>query len=178
MKTEDFFGLDFNKIPFDINKYLELLGIKRQVENTGAVQRLILGFGKHSPYVDVAKRQQTLLLFKPLLSKNFLSYDKYHDIKDVNTASSKDRLYNAEERLLQITLAIASGKSYKKLCDEEFKPNTMILRGLDGYADEKYDRLRAILDKETKTVLDEFKQEKPKTEQKQKKSFLNKLFDK
>lgn len=179
MKLDDFFGLDLNKIPFDINRYTDMLGIRRTIENTGQVQRLLASFGKDSPYVDLAKRQQTLLHFKTLLSQDFLPFDKFHEVKDVNTATDKDRRYNAEERLLRIVLSIAAGEKYLTLEADGFKPDTQVLRACNKYADEKYDRLRQILDERSTSVMEAFKQDKEKLDQqqvKEKKGFFGKLF--
>ena len=180
MKLEDFFGVNIDKYPYETNRVLDFLGVRRTIEKTRQVNDLINAFEPNSPYVNVAKRQQLLLLLKPLLSKEFLSHDKFHDTKEVNTATEKDRRYNAEERLLTIVLSVSTGEKYSTLVDKKFKPDISILRSLNKDQDERYDRLKQILSSHTQEVIEQFKIDKKKLNphKEDKKSFFSKMFNK
>ena len=180
MELKDFFGVDIDKYSYETNRILDLLGVRRTIEKTRQVNDLILAFDKNSIYVDVAKRQQLLLFLKPLLTKEFLPYDKNHEGKEVNTASDKDRRYNAEERLFKIVLSVVTAEKYSTLVDNEFKPDIAGLRSLNKDRDERYDRLKKILSNDIKPTLEQFKIDKKhiKPNIKKEKSFLSKLFKK
>ena len=180
MKLQDFFGIDIDKYSYETNRVLDFLGLRRTIEKTKQVTDLTNAFDKNSPYVDVAKRQQLLLLLNPLLSKEFLPYDKHHYTKDVNTGTDKDRRYNAEDRLLKIVLSVATGEKYNALIEKEFKPDIVALRSLNKDSDERYDRLKQILSEDTRSVLDQFKIDKKNITPKKtdKKSFFGSLFNK
>ncbi len=180
MKLEDFFGVDIDKYPYETNRVLDFLGVRRTIEKTKQVNDLINAFEPNSPYVDVAKRQQLLLLLKPLLSQAFLPHDNFYYNKEVNTATKKDRRYNAEERLLTIVLTVATGEKYSTLVDKEFKPDISILRSLNRDQDERYDRLKQILSTHTQEVLEQFKIDKKKINppKEDKKSFFSRLLKK
>ena len=109
MELNDFFGLDFNFKQFEINTALDLMGLRRVIESTRQVSQITERFGKYSPYVGLAKRQQTLNYFKALLEQDMLDYDPRYYEKEINTATTHDRRYNAEERLLEFALIVALG---------------------------------------------------------------------
>ena len=180
MEIKDFFGVDISKYPYETNRILDFLGLRRSIEKTEQVKNLIDAFGESSPYADVAKRQQLLKYLKPLLSKELLPYDKYYYTKDVNTATDKDRRYNSEDRLLRIVLSVATGERYNTLVDNEFKPDITALRNTNRYESERYDRLKQVLDDHTRAILDEFKKDKEKIKphEKETTSFFGKLFNK
>lgn len=180
MELKDFFGVDMGKYSYDTNRVLDFLGLRRLIEKREQVKNLIDAFDKNSPYVDVAKRQQLLLYFKPLLSKDFLPHDKHYYTKDVNTGTDKDRRYNAEDRLLRIVLSVVTGEKYNTLVDNEFKPDTAILRSTNKYEGERYDRLKQILSDNTRATLEQFKIDKKNIapQQTKEKSFFGKLFNK
>lgn len=157
MELNDFFGLDFNFKQFDINALLDLLGIRRVIESTRQVTQITERFGKHSAYVELAKRQQTLNNFKLLLERPLLDYDALYYEKEINTASEHDRRYNAEEKLLEYTLIVASGQTPRQLKHSEFKPDIKTLRGLA--ATERFDRLWDVLSREAGEVIAAFKKE-------------------
>lgn len=180
MELKDFFGVDMDKYPYETNRILDFLGVRRTIEKTRQVSDLIVAFDKNSPYVDVAKRQQLLLFLKPLLSKEFIPYDKHFDNKEANTATDKDRRYNAEERLLKIVLSVATAEKYRDLIAKEFKPDVAVLRSTNKDSDERYDRLKQILSNNIKPILEQFKIDKKNINppKKEKKSFFGKLFNK
>ena len=156
MQLDDFFGLDFSIKKFDINILLDLLSIKRKIEEVKIVTQISKKFGKHSPFVQLAKRQQTLNYFKPFLSAEFLPFDQSYYKREVNTASDKDRRYNCEERVLEYALLVASGKSTIQLKAEEYKPNLKILRHFEGGSPARFDCLWEVMTKEAKDVIADF----------------------
>lgn len=180
MELKDFFGLDIDKYSYETNRILDFLGVRRTIEKTRQVNDLVLAFDKSSIYVDVAKRQQLLLFLKPLLAKSFLPHDKHFNDKEVNTATDKDRRYNAEERLLTIALSIVTADKYSNLIANEFKPDISILRSLNNDSEERYDRLKQILNKNIKPILEQFNIDKKNIQPqiKEEKSFFSKLFNK
>ncbi len=155
MERDDFFGLDFRIKNFDINILLDLLSIRSKIEAIETVKQIARRFGKSSTFLMVSKRQQTLKFLKPLLEDEFRGYDQYYYEKEVNTASENDRRYNAEERILEYALMVASGKTYRELKKEEFKPGLHSLRELSS--DERYDRLWEVLNTIEKDTIDQFK---------------------
>ncbi len=180
MKLKDFFGIDLDKYPYETNRILDFLGIRRTIEKTRQVSDLMNAFEKSSPYIDVAKRQQLILFLKPLLSKEFLPFDKRFYTKDINTASDKDRRYNAEDKLLKIVLSVVTGGKYNALVEKDFKPDIATLRTINKDSDECYDRLKQILSNHTRSILEQFKIDKKniKPQKTEEKSFFGKLFNK
>ena len=157
MELKDFFGLDFNLKHFEINTLLDLMGLRRLIENTKQVSQITEHFGKHSPYVDLAKRQQTLNHFKLLLEQDMLNYDAHYYEKEVNTATENDRRYNAEDKLLEFALVVAAGQTPKQLKSNDFKPDTKSLRSVRS--GERFDRLWDVLSREASGVIQAFKKE-------------------
>ena len=156
MELKDFFGLDFNLKTFEINTLLDLMGIRRLIEGTRQVTQITDRFGKHSPFVQLAKRQQTLNHFKPLLDQDLLDYDPLYYEKPINTASAHDRRYNAEDRLLEFALIVAAGQTPKQLKNPEFKPDIKALRSVRS--SDRFDRLWEVLSREAADVIQAFKQ--------------------
>ncbi len=76
MERDDFFGLDFRIKIFDINILLDLLSIRRKIEEIETVKQISRKFGKSSAFLMVSKRQQTLKFLKPLLDNDFNNYDQ------------------------------------------------------------------------------------------------------
>jgi hypothetical protein len=157
MELNDFFGMDFNVKHFEINTLLDLMGIRRLIEATRQVAQISERFGKHSPYVDLAKRQQTLNHFKLLLDQDMLDYDARYYEKEINTASAHDRRYNAEDHLLEFALSVATAQTPKQLKSHDFKPDIKVLRSIR--AGERFDRLWDVLSRETADVIQAFKKE-------------------
>lgn len=157
MELNDFFGMDFNIKKFDINILLDLLSIRRKIEDTKQVKQIAERFGKHSSYVLLAKRQQTLNYFRPLLESSMLEYDSIYYAKAVNTASDRDRRYNSEEKLLELVLIVATGKTLRDLHNSEFKPTVEVLRGVKHA--ERFDRIWDVLTRETRDLIVAFKKE-------------------
>ena len=157
MELNDFFGLDFNFKQFEINTALDLMGLRRVIESTRQVSQITERFGKFSPYVDLAKRQQTLNYFKALLEQDMLDYDPRYYEKEINTATTHDRRYNAEERLLEFALIVAAGQTPKQLKSHDFKPNVKALRSIR--ASERFDRLWEVLSREAGDVIQAFKKD-------------------
>ena len=158
MEIQDFFGLDFSIKRFEINTLLDLLGIRRKIEETSQVKKIIERFGMNSPYTNLAKRQQTLNYFKPLIENAMQPHNPLYYVKAVNTATENDRFYNAEERLLELVLIVASGKTNRELLNTEYKPSVKVLRNIDH--SERFDRLWEILSQESREVIESFKKEK------------------
>ncbi len=155
MEREDFFGLDFRIKNFDINILLDLLSIRSKIESIDTVKQISKKFGKSSAFLMVSKRQQTLKFLKPLLDDEFNHFDQFYYEKEVNTASEHDRRYNAEERILEFALMVASGKTYRELKKEEFKPGLHTLRELKS--SERYDCLWNVLLTVEKNTIEQFK---------------------
>ena len=158
MELADFYGLDFNLKKFEVNILLDMLGIRRKIEATNQVKSIISRFGMHSSYTQLAKRQQALNYFKPLIEQPMLAYDSLYYIKEVNTATDHDRRYNAEERLLDLALIIASAMTPRERVNTGFKPTLEVLRGI-AHTD-RFDRLWDVLTRESQNIIAAFKQEK------------------
>jgi len=154
MERDDFFGLEFRIKKFDINLLLDLLSIRRKIESLDNVKKITERFGKTSPFLMVSKRQQTLKFLQNLLSNEFGPYDPYYYTKEVNTSSKQDRRYNAEDRILEYALVVASGKTYQQLKSAEFKPGLRTLRELNS--SERYDRLWEVLSTAEKDTIEQF----------------------
>jgi hypothetical protein len=157
MELKDFFGLDFNFKQFEINTLLDLMGMRRLIEKTRQVSQIMEHFGKRSPYVDLAKRQQTLNHFKPLLEQDMLDYDAHHYEKEINTATEHDRRYNAEDRLLEFALIVAAGQTPRQLKSNDFKPDIKALRSVRS--SDRFDRLWDVLSREAGDIIKTFKKE-------------------
>jgi len=155
MVRDDFFGLDFRIKAFDINILMDLLSIRRKIDNIETVKKITEKFGKSSSFLMVSKRQQTLKFLKPLLEDEFRSFDQLYYEKEVNTASKQDRRYNAEERILEYALMVASGKTWRELKKEEFKPGLRTLRECNR--SDRYDRIWEVLTTVEKDTIEQFK---------------------
>jgi len=155
MERDDFFGLDFRIKSFDINILLDLLSIRRKIEGIETVKQITQRFGKSSAFLMVSKRQQTLKFLKPLLDDEFNSFDQHYYEKEINTATKQDRRYNAEERILEYALIVASGKTYRELEKEAFKPGLRSLR--EFKSSDRYDRLWEVLTTVEKDTIEQFK---------------------
>jgi len=155
MERDEFFGLDFRIKKFDINLLLDLLSIRRKIENLDNVKKITARFGKSSSFLMLSKRQQTLKFLRDLLSDEFSDYDQYYYQKEINTSSAHDRRYNAEDRILEFALIVASGKTYAQLKQEEFKPGLRSLRALRS--SERYDRLWDLLSTVESNTIKQFK---------------------
>jgi len=155
MERDEFFGLDFRIKSFEINILLDLLSIRRKIENIETVKQITKRFGKSSAFLMVSKRQQTLKFLKPLLDEDFSGFDQRYYEKEINTASEHDRRYNAEEHILEFALIVASGKTLRELKQEEFKPGLRTLRELKG--SDRYDRLWEVLSSVEKETIEQFK---------------------
>ncbi|NVK74375.1 phosphohydrolase [Marinomonas sp. CT5] len=113
-KLESCFGADINVGYFDMVEILDILGIKKEVVGCKRVQSIIKTHGRKNRLVSIAMRQVAFDVLRPTLDSSFLPYDPFFsDDKLLNT--KRERLYDAEERLLLLCMSIASGRSVKSL---------------------------------------------------------------
>ncbi len=73
----------------------------------------------------------------------------------MNTATKHDRRYNAEERILEYVLMVASGKTWRELKKEEFKPGLRTLS--ETKRTHRYDRLWEVLLTVERETIHQFK---------------------
>lgn len=127
LTVDQFFGLNLKQEHFDIDELLSLIGLQQYVASSKAVIKLKQVNSNKAMIVTIAKRQQALKLLRNLLNSDLLPYDEYFYVKEVNTGSEHDRLYSAEDKLLQYAYVIAMGKTWNWL--ENDNP-AAILKGI------------------------------------------------
>ncbi len=161
LKLEDFFGIVLEEERSDISSFLEAVKVNDMINGTKVVKQISKSNGADSPIVGVARRQQFIKLLKPLLNEDMLDFDSRYYTKEVNTSSDHDRRYCAEEKLLQVSLIIASTKSMKTL---ENEPKIVTIKQLReaAFLESRYDRVWEILSQETHHVVAAFRKGKKK----------------
>ena len=112
------FGVDISFDYFDVDLLLDALQIGVEVRRSKRVLSLIQEHGKHHRIILIAKRQMALDLLKDALDEGVLPYISNFE-EQVVLSSEKDRLYDSEERFLQICLSLSVGKSIKGLNRKE-----------------------------------------------------------
>ncbi len=161
LKLEDFFGIILEEERSDISSFLEAVKVNDMINNSKVVKQISASNGADSPIVGVARRQQFIKLLKPLLNEGMLDHDPLYYTKEVNTSSNHDRRYCAEEKLLQVSLIIASTKSVKTLSNEPKIATVKQLRDA-AFLESRYDRVWEILSQETHHIVEAFRRTKKK----------------
>jgi len=161
LKLEDFFGIRLEEERSDISSFLEAVKVNDLINGSKVVKQISKSNGADSPIVGVARRQQFIKHLKPLLNEDMLDFDKLYYKKEVNTSSDHDRRYCAEEKLLQVSLIIASTKSMKTLENEPKIATVKQLRDA-AFLESRYDRVWEILSQETHHVVAAFRKGKKK----------------
>jgi hypothetical protein len=158
MKIMDFFGIDLDQTQFDVNYYVDLLKASKQIRKDRKIKQLIVEFNPKHPIVCIAKRQLLIKTLRPLINSKLSIHDEYWYIKEVNTSSDHDRLYGAEEKLLQLGLVLATGKVYRRLLQNKYKPSVKTLRAAQSTHNRgRFDYFWQILNKETKDYIMRYK---------------------
>ncbi len=131
MKIADFFGFNLDRSPFVLEDYLAFGRLGQRVDRSPAVQQAIdrVGSREHG-YVRILRRREVLRLLGPLIRSDFLPWNKYYYLKEVNTATEEDRLYGAEEAFLAFCLVLATGQSWPALQAAHFQPGLRVLRNM------------------------------------------------
>lgn len=155
--VEHLFGVDISFSYFDIDKIIEILGLKTEVSYSSKVKKIAKQQGSKHRIVAIVKRQMVLDFVKPALASGLLSYDPYFYDKNI-IANPKDRLYDAQERLLEVCLSVAVGKSVKSLrkLDGRYDSRDVRTRYEKGQSAFKY--FRNILNDYTRDYILDFKE--------------------
>lgn len=156
-KVEQFFGLNLQAEQFSVDHFAEIVGLKRRLAKDRMVQRLIAANGSSHLIVSIVKRQILLKLMKGFLRHRFLNYDESYYNKEVNTATSHDRRYGAEEKLLWFCLIIATGRTVKQLERIHFKPGIEALRRMPNMNDSLFEKYWEIMSDATGEYISKFK---------------------
>ncbi|KZM40980.1 MAG: HD-GYP domain-containing protein [Marinomonas sp.] len=155
--VERLFGVDISFSYFDIDKIIEVLGLKTEVSYSSKVKKIAKQQGSKHRIVAIVKRQMVLDFVKPALASGLLPYDPYFYDKNI-IANPKDRLYDAQERLLEVCLSVAVGKSVKSLrkLDGRYDSRDVRTRYEKGQSAFKY--FRNILNDYTRDYILDFKE--------------------
>ena len=157
-KMMDFFGLNLNQQQFDINYYAEGLGFKKIIIKDPKIKTLVKTYNAKHPIVIITKRQALLKHMRPLLNDKILAYDQYWYTKENNTSSDHDRLYGAQEKLLQLGLIVATGKLLRHLTMSDYKPDAPALRrAVNTSSKGRFDAFWEILNNETRDYIMRYK---------------------
>jgi len=154
-KVDVCFGVDISFDYFDVDLLLDALQIGVEIRRSKRVLNLIQEHGKHHRVILIAKRQMALDLVKEALDKGVLPYISNFEHRDV-LSSDKDRLYDSEERFLQICLSLSVGKSIKGL-KKLNSNNTCDLRMLSNSGRSLFRYFRSVLNDHTRDYILAFK---------------------
>ncbi|HFB66667.1 MAG TPA: hypothetical protein ENJ60_14125 [Aeromonadales bacterium] len=157
LTVEQFFGLNLKQEHFDIDELLALVDLQQYVASSKAVIKLKQANSNKAMIVTIAKRQQALKLLRNLLNSELLPYDEYFYIKKVNTGSEHDRLYSAEDKLLQYAYVIAMGKTWNWLENENPAAILKGIRERNTSQHSRFDRYWEILGDQTGEYIRKFK---------------------
>ncbi len=160
LTIEMFFGLNIRQEHFDIDELLNFVGLRLLVVHSKAVKNLTLINNHKAMIVTIAKRQQALKLLRNLLNSELLPYDEYFYVKVVNTGSEHDRLYSAEDKLLQYAYVIAMGKTWNWLENEDPSAILKGIREKNSSQHSRFDRYWEILGDQTGDYIRRFKKGK------------------
>lgn len=150
------FGVDISFAYFDLAQILDVLGCRKTILQSERVKGLIKKHGTKHHIVGISMRQTALLHLKPALESKFQPYDSYFDEGALH-GSTKERLYDAEERFLQLCLSIATGKSVKSLRRLNKGFNSRDLRDMYGNGRSLYNYFRRILNDSTRDYILDYK---------------------
>ena len=180
VKLEQFFGVDLSKREYDLTSFIRSVGLEKEIQQHASTQALEKQFGEGNRVVQISKRQVILKSLRTLLGNKFLPYDSIFYRKECNTSSDSDRRYGAEEKLLQFSLMIASGKSLHQIEIEKFKPDIQYLREQSAKPDKLLNKLEGIMSEDTRADILAFKKKKKggegDDEKDKKSSFWQRLF--
>lgn len=149
-KLEQFFGIDLSKKDYDLDEFIRIVGLEKEVQQHATTKSLAQELGEGHRMVQISKRQYALKLLRPLFSNKCLAYDAHFYKKDCNTSSERDRRYGAEEKLLQFGLIIAAGRSLHQIQAEGFKPDVKYLREQSASGDLLAERLEKLMAENTR----------------------------
>jgi len=153
MKLDDFFGMDLSSRVFVLEHYADLLGLHDRLEAHPMVRDFAAGrITGGMTVVYMLKRLLILRHLQPLLAANLLHYDGYFYTKEVATASTHDRRYAAEDKLVTYALIIATGKSEDQLQAERFRPTARALR--EWAPSSRFPRLKNLLMESNPRVIE------------------------
>ncbi|RBP82413.1 HD domain-containing protein [Marinomonas rhizomae] len=155
-KIESCFGADINVGYFDIDEILSILEIKDTITASKRIKSLIKLHGRKDRIIGVAMRQLAFDVLHPMLDSEFLPYDPYFsDDKLLN--GRRERLYDAQERLLILCMSIASGRSVKSLKKLNPDLNTKELRSKYGRGQSLFRYFRQELNEHTREYILSYK---------------------
>ncbi|GGN16021.1 MULTISPECIES: HD-GYP domain-containing protein [Marinomonas] len=155
-KIESCFGADINVGYFDMEEILGILDIKDKVIGSKRIQSLIKMHGRKDRIVGVAMRQVTFDVLRPTLDAEFLPYDPYFD-DDQLLSNRRERLYDAQERLLILCLSIANGRSVRSLKKLNPDLNTKELRSKHARGQSLFRYFRQELNEQTREYILSYK---------------------
>ncbi len=155
--VERCFGVDISFSYFDIDKIIEVLQLESEISHSSKVKSVARQQGAKHRIVAIVKRQMVLDCVKPALTSDLLPYDPYFYDKNI-IANTKDRLYDAQERLLEICLSIAMGKSVKSLRKLEGKYDSRDVRTRYEKGKSAFKYFRDILNDYTRDYILAFKE--------------------
>ncbi|MBI2380012.1 MAG: hypothetical protein HYV16_04540 [Gammaproteobacteria bacterium] len=174
MDLDSLFGIDLDQPHFHIDRILDIAGLSRDINGLSALRELIAENGRDHPIVSIAKRQYALKALKPLLDRGLLPYDAHFQAKEIKTATDNDRRYAAEDKLLQLCLVIATGRTPRQLQSQNFKPSIDILRELPRRS--HFERFWEILADHTRDLVMGYQQARAANAPAAKQSFWRRLF--
>lgn len=157
--VERCFGIDINFSYFEIDKIIQVLQLESEITSTSKIKRLTKLHGDRHRIVSIVKRQMLLDCVKPALASNLLPYDPYFYDKNV-IANTKDRLYDAQERLLEVCLSVAVGKSVKSLRKLDGRYDSRDVRTRYEKGQSAFKHFRNILNDYTRDYILDFKEGK------------------
>ena len=155
--VERCFGLDIGFSYFDIDKIVEVLQLQSEISFSTKVKKMSKQQGSKHRIVAIVKRQMVLECVRSALSTNLLPYDPYFYDKNI-IANTKDRLYDAQERLLELCLSVAVGKSVKSLRKLEGRYDSRDVRTRYEKGQSAFKYFRNILNDYTRDYILAFKE--------------------
>lgn len=155
--VERCFGVDISFSYFDVDKIIEVLQLQSEISFSSKIKRMSKQQGSKHRIVAIVKRQMILDCVKPALASNLLPYDPYFYDKNI-IANTKDRLYDAQERLLEVCLSVAVGKSVKSLRKLEGRYDSRDVRTRYEKGQSAFKYFRNILNDYTRDYILAFKE--------------------
>ncbi|ETX10418.1 phosphohydrolase [Marinomonas ushuaiensis DSM 15871] len=152
-KIESCFGADINVGYFDMDEILSILELKSSVLGSKRVKSLITMHGRKDRIVGVAMRQVAFDILRPTLESPFLPYDPYFSNDEKLLSSSRERLYDAQERFLILCISMAHGRSVRSLRKLYPDLNTKELRSKHGRKQNLFRYFREELNEYTREYI-------------------------
>lgn len=156
-RVENCFGVDISFGYFDVDELLSVLKIDEAIKKSARIRKLVKEHGLKHKIVLIAKRQMALDEVKSALDGPILPYDPYYYDKRV-MASDKDRLYDAQERFLQICLSLSTGRSIRSLKKLKGRFDSRDIRDLATKGKSLFRYFRNILNDHTRDYIMAFKE--------------------